>query len=360
MDFQSLATLYRTKTDDELLQLAAQRTELIPDAQIALSAELAFRKVTFDQTVENTSPHDFVEIEPPPKVDRSPTQIRTGEFVHEVLRLYHRNLRIFVGLIFPAVLIGYGSVFLARSEAQAMFRHLNVGLGIREIGMAALKIQAVSLTGYCVSWIVFSASFAAICIATEQIQAGLVVNITGCLKVATDRVGSFLRLSLLLFGLYVLGIGVAELVSNGILWAVRFRLGHLGSLILISAYGAYAVAVIVLSRFGLAIPAFVLDDHKVSRAMFLSDELTEGKWPVLSVLLFKSIVGGYIAGMLPFWIARWIPASVNLPPWFPWILSGFSIANLTVVEPVMFIGFALLYLKISQVSHSEAARAVSA
>lgn len=66
-------------------------------------------------------------------------------------------------------------------------------------------------------------------------------------------------------------------------------------------------------------------------------------------LLLKSLVGGYIAGMLPFWLARWIPADVNLPSWFQWVLAGVSVAAVSVVEPILFIGFTMLYLKTTDV-----------
>jgi len=78
--------------------------------------------------------------------------------------------------------------------------------------------------------------------------------------------------------------------------------------------------------------------------MFRSDELTEGKWLILAVLLAKSLIGGYIAGMFPFWLAGWIWSYVRLPLWS---LSVASIAGVTIVEPFMFIGFALLYTRMS-------------
>jgi len=59
------------------------------------------------------------------------------------------------------------------------------------------------------------------------------------------------------------------------------------------------IALLVFSRFALAMPALILGDYPVGKAIFRSDELTERKWLVLAVLLLKSLVGGYIAGMLP-------------------------------------------------------------
>jgi len=95
------------------------------------------------------------------------------------------------------------------------------------------------------------------------------------------------------------------------------------------------------------VPAVVLDDSKVVRAMFLSDELTPGKWLLLAALLVKSVVGGYVAGMAPFWLATLIRVARPLPSWFPWRLTAASVTAVSIVEPTMFVGFALLYLKMS-------------
>jgi hypothetical protein len=105
-----------------------------------------------------------------------------------------------------------------------------------------------------------------------------------------------------------------------------------------------SLGLLLVSRFGLAMPAVVLDDYRVGAAMFRSDELTEGKWLTLSVLLLKSVLGGYIAAMLPFWVATWIWEYVQLPAWF---LTLSSYIGVTLVEPFIFIGFALLYVRSS-------------
>jgi len=87
-----------------------------------------------------------------------------------------------------------------------------------------------------------------------------------------------------------------------------------------------------------------LDDCGVGQAVFRSDELTQGKWLILASVLTKSLVGGYLAGMFPFWLTLWIWPYVQLPGW---VATAASIAGVTVVEPTMFIGFALLYLRMS-------------
>jgi len=120
-----------------------------------------------------------------------------------------------------------------------------------------------------------------------------------------------------------------------------------GLMIILISYALTGLAFLVLSRFALAVPAVLLDDCGVGQAMFRSDKLTQGKWLILAALLAKSLVGGYVAGMWPFWVSSYIPATVPLPTWFPWLLMAVSIIGVTVAEPPMFVGFALLYLKMS-------------
>ncbi len=102
---------------------------------------------------------------------------------------------------------------------------------------------------------------------------------------------------------------------------------------------------LVLSRFALAMPAVVLDNRPVKEAMFRSDELTEGKWSILAALLAKSLIGGYIAAMFPFWLVSWLSRYVVIGGYPRWLLDVASMACVAGIEPVMFVGFALLYLR---------------
>ena len=138
------------------------------------------------------------------------------------------------------------------------------------------------------------------------------------------------------------------LLGSGLFWILhqlQVRPSRLAILVVSNAL--VGSALLVLSRFALAIPAVILDDCRVGQAMFRSEEVTQGKWLTLAALLAKSIVGGYVAAMCPFWLISLIRVTAPLPSWFPWILTVASIIGVTVVEPTMFVGFALLYLKMS-------------
>jgi hypothetical protein len=106
---------------------------------------------------------------------------------------------------------------------------------------------------------------------------------------------------------------------------------------------------LVVSRLALTIPIVLYEDRGVRSAIFRSDEITEGKWTILAALIFKSVWGGYIVGLLPFWIAEWISPEVHLSAWF---LSFASVAAVALVEPFMFIGFGLMYVTARQTGTS--------
>jgi hypothetical protein len=148
--------------------------------------------------------------------------------------------------------------------------------------------------------------------------------------------------------LALVAVAGAGLLDGVVFWIFHQRHAHPSFFIIrVVSFLFAGLALLVLSRFGLALPAVILDNCRVGQAMFRSDELTEGKWLILAILLAKSLVGGYVAGMFPFWLAGWIWAYVRLPLRY---LTVASIAAVTVVEPFMFIGFALLYIKMTTVS----------
>jgi hypothetical protein len=342
MDFDALAAIYRAKNDDELIQLFEQRGELTSEAQMALSAELALRKIVIPLAAETLTHHSEASY---PRAIAKPQAIHVGEFIEETLHFYIGNRWLFLRLISPAVLIGYFSIVFARHETRALIHKLYPDIGPHALSVAVLKIGLVSWAGYLVSWMAFSVSFAAICYAVKQRDEGFDISVQDSFLIVSRRFGAFLRLSgLLLF--VVVGLELFATVPVTFL-VDRFFGYRYWSQLSICIYLLVGAALLVASRFGLAIPAFVLDEYSAARAMFRSDELTRGRWAILAALLFKSGVGGYVAGMLPFWLAQLLLRGVHLPAWSNQVLTGISLAAVIAVEPVMFIGFALLYLRAS-------------
>lgn len=350
MSLYDLAIAYQTKTDEELLQLVGSPEQLTPEAYAALKGELAKRRI------DSTAPLNAEEENGQTKL----SQLRTsgtqpfresqsvGEFVAEVLRFYHRHFWLFVKLIAPAVIVGYVAVVMGRNEGQEIARHLPRGFELLGHQTEILEIWFANFVGFFVSWMVFCFSFGAICSAVGQIAAGAVPSASDCFAEVRRRVGSFLRLSTLLFALALVAVAASGLLDGAVVWIFHQRHAHPSFFIIkVASFFFAGLTLLVLSRFGLALPALILENCTVGQAMFRSDELTEGKWLILAILLAKSLIGGYVAGMVPFWLAGWIWAYVRLPSWF---LTVASIAGVIVVEPFMFIGFALLYIKMTTVS----------
>jgi hypothetical protein len=352
VQIEDLLQTYQKKSDEELIQLAGASDQLTSAAQLALQSELSRRHINIERESEISEADKH-----PPDVglvsteELGQTQDRQGvaDFVAEVLRTYHNYFWLFFKITAPAVSISTIAFITGTHEIWAIVRHLHPGHGRLAYGPGLIEASLIRLFSLFVSWMAFSFSFAAICIALEGAKAGYTPSASHSVLNVRERLGTFFRLSSLLFALMLLLMAASFLLQAGAFWALQqLRVPSSYFLTLVVIWITIGLGFLVLSRFALAVPAVVLDDCRVGQAMFRSHRLTQGKWLTLAALLGKSIIGSYIAGKLPFWLASFIPSSL-VPSWFPfsWGLTVASIVGVTVVEPPMFIGFALLYLKMS-------------
>ncbi len=348
IQLQDLIQLYVTKSDDDLLQLAADSSQLTSVARSALEGELARRRINVNanligepQSAQGQADQPEISLE----INQRP--VATGELIAEVLLIYRGQFWLFIKLIAPAVIVGYFAVVLGQHESREILRRVPRGIEVVRHEGEIFEAGLANLSGFFISWLVFCYSFSTICSAVRQIEAGDLPSVSRSHAEIRERRGSLLRVAVVLFCLCLIAFGASILFSAGASWvASQFhaRVGGFG--IWISLAGIF-LSFLVLSRFALSVPAVVLDDCRIRQAIFRSDELTEGKWLTLAALLAKSLIGGYLAAIAPFWLAWWTLGSISLPLWFPWVLTTVSIAAVTVVEPTMFIGFALLYTRMS-------------
>ncbi|HEX4782816.1 MAG TPA: hypothetical protein VH350_00655 [Candidatus Sulfotelmatobacter sp.] len=356
MHIHDFAKAYQAKTDEELLQLALDSEHLTIEAHAALTGELAKRRIDTAKglNVRDQSGRGRIAQPKTRAMSYLPDSHAVGKFVAEVLSIYHGHFWLFIKLIAPAVVAGYVAVLMGRNESREIARHLPRGFDFLGHKTEVFEIWFANGGGYLISWMAFCFSFGAICSAVGQIEVGIAPSIPDSFSAVRERMGSFLRLSLLLLLLFVVGaVAVGLLSSAGLFWMSNYRHFHPSRLAMQAVPFAFVFVfgvLLLLSRLGLAMPAIILDNCRVGQAIFRSDELTEGKWLTLAALLAKSVLGGYVAGMCPFWLASWIPVNIALPSWFPWVLTVVSISAVIVVEPTMFIGLALLYSRMSAVS----------
>jgi hypothetical protein len=348
MRMRNLVNLYTAKTDEEIAQLAEDPTQLTPEARSVLLGELTRRRIDLSKPAdtEDEAP-EFIE-QRTAGWTQSLQSYDTGNFIAEVLRVYHEHFWLFVKLMGPAVVIGSMAVLLSHREAWRMIRQLPLGL-LTQDSSSMFGIWLVNIAGQFASWTAFCVAFGAICSAVFRIQLGAAASVTECFLEFRRRAGMFLRVTVVLFFLCVFALGFSGLLIGGVIWLSSARHVHINGVAMwMLSFVCTGMCLLLLSRFALAVPAVLLDDYSVRKSLFRSDELTEGKWSTLAALLSKSLIGGYVAGMCPFWLASWIPSSISLPSWFAWVQRAASIAGVTVMEPPMFIGFALLYVRMSQ------------
>jgi hypothetical protein len=349
MQIHEFAEYYRAKNDEELIQLAAAQDQLTADARTALHGELSRRQINIveDSPVSQSDGDDAVHVAVSQRLQQAERQ-GVGDFVADVLRTYHADFWLYFKITAPAVIISTIALITSRHEVREISRHLPRGVELLAHRTEILEIGLINYSAWFVTWMAFSFMFGATCIAVEEKAAGFSPSAWRSYLNIRERLGSFLRVSLLLLVLVVVAEAASVLLGTGVFWALhQWRVHTTGILITAVSYGLVGPALLIASRFFLAVPAVILDDCRVRQAMLCSDELTRGKWLTLAALLAKSLVGGYVAGMCPFWLASLIRVSAPLPSWFQWMLTGASVIGVSVVEPTMFIGFALLYLRVS-------------
>jgi hypothetical protein len=350
MQIEDFVKVYQAKSDEELIQLAAAPEHLTSEARVALQGELSKRRISVAED-SGESQNNGGE----PVSDKAATGgLRgaewqgVGDFVTEVLQTYHSHFRLYFQITAPAVILSTIAIITARNEVREISRHLPRGGELLAHHTEILEMGLINYSAWFVSWIAFSFVFGAICIALEESVAGFAPSAWSSFVHIRERLSPLLCVSLLLLVLVVVTEGVSIVLGTGVFWIFhRLQVHSSGFLVWAVSYVLASLALLVASRCFLAVPAVILDDFSVGRALLRSDELTQGKWLVLAALLAKSLIGGYVAGMCPFWLASFVRVSVPLPSWFPWILTIASIIGVTVVEPTIFVGFALLYLKTS-------------
>ncbi len=329
--------IYESKHDDELLLLAESSAELMDEARTALQSELGRRGLRAEVTVRPIPVPVEQEFA---KSRSSKSQFTTvGGFLREVVSTYRSHFWLFVGLVAPAIVFGfYGREFsrmFSRHLLQQFFAHAE-GLTSSQIRFKAATVGGIINF---LTWTCFCVCYAGIASAVRRIGLGDVPSVKGLFDEVLQRPGRFLGVSTVLGILFVVATACLSFVY---FWAITLLgIDFRSSTSQMFVYVLYFPMVLVLSRFALAIPAVTLGNSTVRQSIFRSDEITAGKWGTLAALLLKSIVGGYVAAMLPFWITGWMWPYVHF---YTWMLTTASIAGVILVEPILFIGFSLLYV----------------
>lgn len=339
-----LTNAYLAKTDEELLQLAGQQDQLTPEALAALQGELTRRHLSVTEAAPQTNDVPQLEEEAPPQqlLISVTKPHRIAGFIADVVHLYRRKFGLFLAVTAPGVIAGTMLV----EEMQHVITPYLFRNDAWTRGQAGwLEIVLVFLVGYCLSFLLLFSPYPAICFAVDRINRGAEVSALNCLAILGRAFRPLFGFGMLAY-LVILTVGVVTgFLDHQIYQALeRHHLLLSPHLTLAIASATSIPGILVLSRFVLAVPAIVIDKHEIGAAVFRSDELTEGRWLTLAALLLKNSVMLAVPGAAIYGALLWISGNDAIDEW---MMRVCLVPVLIVVEPMFYVGLALLYLQTS-------------
>ena len=262
----------------------------------------------------------------------------------EVARIHHQNFAFFQKLIWPAVLFGAVILQLSMWQSTEIWRTIPKGYGH---SLEIFESSAVRFFGFFADFLFYCFAFAGTSAAVQEVLRGNSPDVEESLNVARSNFKQILVMTTVFFFLVLVAFGLALFIGFTVQDLVHARGARSATLnaAYVAMYGTALLSFSVLSRYALAIPALVLENLPFSKSFKRSDRLTEGHMLYLVALIRESVVGGYLTLVAPFWMWNHVFASRVVLTWtIYWILRLIGLAASAAVQPVMFIGFAYLYI----------------
>jgi hypothetical protein len=233
------------------------REDLIPEARLALEGELSRRRMAAaEPRAAKRVAQDNYDSDAGTASFRQPSGAAT--FVAHVVDIYQNHFSFFFKLTLPVITLAWLVRMANDFQIHALLRQVLQGRSDGHYGIYVFEGEVIRLTRYLINWIIFSLLFGALCIATQKIESGASPGVPEWLNAVRTRLGSLLRISLLLFGIAAVVVCTESLGAEGVVWASRRLHWHSYALWAV-LYGITCLAALILARFGLAIPAAMLD-----------------------------------------------------------------------------------------------------
>jgi hypothetical protein len=273
-----------------------------------------------------------------------------AELLDRAFTLYRRHLWLFVGIM--AVPSAFGLVFSVLAE---IINRQTVG-GLDQSAASpeqVLMIGATMVGGMLVAmvayFVVYSVALGAITLAVSEIYQGRQTTIREVYGQMRPRLG---RLVLLMLGMGLRAVlafavlGVALGVGSALVARVTTPLA-VPILVLPGLLLGGALVFFMMLRWGVAVPALVLEERKANDAIRRSIELTRGRLGRVLLLVICATLITYAALML--FQGPFVAASIFAGPdsqtsfWFAILGTVAGTVGATFTGPIMIVGLALLY-----------------
>ena len=271
-----------------------------------------------------------------------------AELLDRAFSLYRHHFWLFVGIMalpsLAMLIISVGSQFL---EGAA---RLPAGQQpVPEFNVALFFIVAfVFLVAFLFYWVSYAVALGATTMAVSGIYADRPPTIAETYRATRGKVGRLAWL-MILIGLRVLGLALVFVFAGGLgagLSAIASPI-LAGLVVLIVIAVGFGLFVWLFLRYGVAVPAAVLEDNSASDAIARSIELTKGSLHRVFLLMVFTVIVTYAALMIfqvPFIFAAFM-VGPETPAGF-WlnlvgVLTG-SIAS-ALTSPLAVVAMAVLY-----------------
>jgi membrane-anchored glycerophosphoryl diester phosphodiesterase (GDPDase) len=273
-----------------------------------------------------------------------------AELLDRAFTLYRRHLWLFVGIM--AVPSAFGLVFSLLIEVtnRRAIGGFDQSVASPEqailVGATMVGGMLVAMVAY---FLVYAVALGAITLAVSELYQGRMTTIREVYREVRPRLGSLLLLLLgmgLRAGLAFAALTLLTAVISGFVAAVTSPVAVPVVMVPGMLIGGGLVFFMML-RWGVAVPALVLEERKANDAIRRSIELTRGRLGRVLLLVVCATVIAYAALMLfqgPFLVASVFAGPDSAASfWFAILGTVAGTIGATFTGPIMIVGLALLY-----------------
>lgn len=275
-----------------------------------------------------------------------------GELFDRAFMLYRRHFPLFVGLTAVPGIFAL-TMTLAQQGLQAvMARQAGAPAASAEPDLASLGAALAFLATMVISmilyWVVYMVALGATTFAVSEIYLGRAVTISQVYGRMRGRIGALLVL-LLLVGIRVGGVAFAGLLVSGIAIGIGSVASPVLGGLLAFAFllATFGVCLFMTLRYGVSVPALMIEGLPAGAAIRRSIELTEGRLGRVFLLVLCATLVTYAAVVLfqgPF-LGAAMMAGLETTTGFWLNVAGAVTGTIgtTLTTPFMIIGLALIY-----------------
>lgn len=275
-----------------------------------------------------------------------------GELFDRAFMLYRRHFPLFVGLtavpgIFALIMTLAQQGFQAVMARQAGAPAASAEPDLASLG-AALAFLATMVISMILYWVVYMVALGATTFAVSEIYLGRAVTISQVYGRMRGRIGALIVL-LVLAGIRVGGVALAGLLVSGIAIGVGSVASPVLGGLLAFAFllATFGLCLFMALRYGVSVPALMIEGLPAGAAIRRSVELTEGRLGRVFLLVLCATLVTYAAVVLfqgPF-LGAAMMAGLETTTGFWLNVAGAVTGTIgtTLTTPFMIIGLALIY-----------------